>query len=162
MPQAAQSQLLPSRPWSIWCRELETSHFPWIAKTMAFTLEGKHHLPWQCLISCQEMIAYSFETIFVSLSCQISTPNLYWMFFETWHDALSNRLVFTAHCRSWFKVILCGTSPWLGNLVKTVTPLKKLQLQRIRKFLGLQNAITYLDSHGRKKCVWNSGWLSHA
>ena len=147
MPQAAQSQVLPSRPWSIWCRELETSHFPWIAKTMALTLEGKHHLPWQC----------SHEFFLFHKSILDVFRNLTWC-----HIWLSDRLVFTAHCRSWFKVILCGTSPWLGNLVKTVTPLKKIQLHRIRKFLGLQNAITYLDSHGRKKCVWNSGWLSHA
>ena len=50
--------------------------------------------------------------------------------------------------------------PMVGQPRQACQLPEKIQLKRIRKFLGLQNAVTYIDSRGRKRCVWYSMWLS--
>ena len=51
------------------------------------------------------------------------------------------------------QVILVGTAPWLRCLEKPLTSVRRFQLKRIKKFLGIQTARTYTTETGSKKCA---------
>ncbi|CAL1174247.1 unnamed protein product [Cladocopium goreaui] len=54
-------------------------------------------------------------------------------------------------------VVLWGTCPFLEKLIAQPSKLKRMQIRRIKSFLGLETVRVYVDSSGRKRCVRDPG-----